>query len=272
MPSLPRPKAGLVACSGEELAEGTVTRLAALEVLQKLRPADTVTICLPLFLAGGEEERAFARMHPTVTVDGCELRCAARGTERYSATPRASLVVTQLATEAGLGPITGCRRLNGAGRRAVELTAAKLATLVDEALGKPAPASSLQPPRSRPPARAAPASRCERSSSTGSGSRSSRCPPSSRSSAIRGECRTRRWDTSCWRRSRSTTRCRPGKRRPGPRRSSPSTPRRARRSRSLDEPHRHLPHDRHVDRRAPRPPGAGQRAGDGFLRPAGRPG
>src|SRR5512137_2696689 len=120
MSSLPRPKVGIVSCSGEELAEGTVSRLATLEVLQKLRPADTVTICLPLFLAGGEEERAFARVHPTITVDGCDLRCAARATEKYSARPRASVVVTTLATENGVGPISGRRRLNESGQRAVE--------------------------------------------------------------------------------------------------------------------------------------------------------
>ena len=54
MVDLPQKKVGIVACSGEELPEGTVTRLAALKVLEELRPADTVTICLPLFLAGGE--------------------------------------------------------------------------------------------------------------------------------------------------------------------------------------------------------------------------
>src|SRR5512136_2886997 len=78
MPSLPQRKVGIVACSGEELPEGTVTRLAALKVLEDLRPAQTVTICLPLFLAGGEGDRAFARFYPTIDIDGCEKRCAAR--------------------------------------------------------------------------------------------------------------------------------------------------------------------------------------------------
>ncbi len=50
MVDLPKKKVGIVACSGEELPEGTVTRLAALKVLEELRPADTVTICLPLIL------------------------------------------------------------------------------------------------------------------------------------------------------------------------------------------------------------------------------
>ncbi len=56
-----------------------VTRQAALRVLEGLRPDQTVTICLPLFLAGGEGDRAFARFYPTIAVDGCEKRCAARG-------------------------------------------------------------------------------------------------------------------------------------------------------------------------------------------------
>ena len=142
MPDLPQRKAGIVACSGEELAEGTVTRLAALKVLQNLRPDDTVTICLPLFLAGGAGDRAFARFHPTITVDGCELRCAARATERYSAKPAASIVVNDLIAELGLPKPEGRRHLNEAGCQAVDVIAKRLAGLVDHVLGKrdrPAP-------------------------------------------------------------------------------------------------------------------------------------
>ncbi len=131
-------KVGIVSCSGEELAEGTVARLAALKVLNELRPRETVTICLPLFLAGGAGDRAFAKLHPTVTVDGCELRCAARGTEKYSSKPAASLVVNELVTESGLERPEGRRRLNVAGQKVVEITAERLAELVDQALGKKA--------------------------------------------------------------------------------------------------------------------------------------
>jgi uncharacterized metal-binding protein len=137
MPELPQKKVGIVACSGEELPEGTVTRLAALRVLEQLRPADTVTICLPLFLAGGEGDRAFARFYPTIAVDGCELRCAARATEMYSAKPAASLVVNELLDERGMARPQGCRRLDEAGRAAVDAAAERMAVLVDELLGKP---------------------------------------------------------------------------------------------------------------------------------------
>ena len=134
-------KVGIVSCSGEELAEGTVARLAALKVLNELRPRDTVTICLPLFLAGGAGDRAFAKLHPTITVDGCDLRCAAHGTEKYSSKPVASLVVNELVAECGLERPEGRRRLNAAGQKAVEVTAERLAALVDQALGKEAGAA-----------------------------------------------------------------------------------------------------------------------------------
>jgi len=136
MPDLPKKKVGIVSCSGEELPEGTVTRLAALKVLEQLRPADTVTICLPLFLAGGEGDRAFAKFYPTIAIDGCDRRCAARGTEMYSAKPAGSIVVTELVAERGLGKPEGKRHLNEAGLQAVDATAGQVAGLVDELLQK----------------------------------------------------------------------------------------------------------------------------------------
>jgi hypothetical protein len=136
MPELPKKKVGIVACSGEELAEGTVTRLAALRVLEQLRPGDTVTICLPLFLAGGEGDRAFARFYPTIAIDGCEKRCAARGTEMYSGKPAASFLVTDIVSEHGLDQPQGRSKLNEAGMQAVEITAQTIATKVDGLLGK----------------------------------------------------------------------------------------------------------------------------------------
>lgn len=114
------------------MAEGTITRLAALKALEQLRPADTVTICLPLFLAGGEGDRAFAKFYPTIAVDGCDLRCAARATKMYSSEPAASVMVRELIKENGLGQPMGRRNLNSAGLQAVDVTAERIAALVDE--------------------------------------------------------------------------------------------------------------------------------------------
>jgi uncharacterized metal-binding protein len=136
MPDLLQKKVGLVSCSGEELPEGTVTRLATLRVLEQLRPADTVTICLPLFLAGGEGDRAFARFYPTIAIDGCDKRCAHHGTAKYSNEPAASIVITNLVKKNDLAKPDGLRQLNKSGEQAVELAAYEIAAQVDSILGR----------------------------------------------------------------------------------------------------------------------------------------
>ncbi len=141
MPDLPRKKVGLISCSGEETPEGTVTRRAVRRVLETLRPEDTVTLCLPLFLAGGEGERAFARHYPTIAVDGCAKRCAALATEKYSARPAAGIVVSEVAVETGGGDLGTPRRLSEAGLALSETVALRIADETDKLLKKPKQAS-----------------------------------------------------------------------------------------------------------------------------------
>ena len=77
-------KVGILSCSGEECLGGTISRLATRKVLEDLKFVDSVTLCLPLYLAGGIEERNFAKVFPTISVDGCNKLCAKRSTEKYS--------------------------------------------------------------------------------------------------------------------------------------------------------------------------------------------
>lgn len=77
-------KIGVISCSGEDCLGGTISRLATRKMMEEIRPGDAITLCLPLFIAGGEEERGFAAAHPTITVDGCGKWCAKRATERLS--------------------------------------------------------------------------------------------------------------------------------------------------------------------------------------------
>ena len=110
-------KVGIIACSGEEIPAGTISRLATRRVLELLRPQSTVTLCLPLFLAGEEQERRFARQHPTITVDGCDKLCAKRGTEQYSGQVAASLVVTDILGDRVAKCHRSARDFDQAGRR-----------------------------------------------------------------------------------------------------------------------------------------------------------
>ncbi|HEX9076748.1 MAG TPA: putative zinc-binding protein [Anaerolineae bacterium] len=135
MPTLPKRKVGLISCSGEELPEGTLARVATLEVLETLRPNDTVTLCLPLFLAGDDKERAFARFYPTIAIDGCDKRCAARATAKYSAAPTASIVIPEFLGGHGVAAPRTRRQTEVAREPAVDALAQEIARQVDEILG-----------------------------------------------------------------------------------------------------------------------------------------
>lgn len=134
MVDLPEKKVGVISCSGEGCVEGTISRVATRKVLEQLRPDQTVTICLPLFLAGGEEERAFARYYPTITVDGCEKLCAKVGTERYSGKVASSIVVTDLTGNTGCSKLPSRRQLDREALILAEKVAQRIAQEVDEVL------------------------------------------------------------------------------------------------------------------------------------------
>ena len=132
-------KVGIIACSGEAIPEGTITRLATRRVLELLRPDATVTLCLPLFLAGNEAERNFAKTHPTITIDGCEKQCAKWGTEQHSGPVSAALVVTGI-----LGThTTGCHRSSRDSshpdKESVWAVAERIAAEVDTVLAETGP-------------------------------------------------------------------------------------------------------------------------------------
>lgn len=127
-------KVGIVSCSGEAIPEGTLSRLACRKVLDELRPAETVTICLPLFIAGGPEEREFASKYPTITVDGCEKRCAQKSTEKLSGKPSKSLLIPEILEKHGIAKPTNLRNLRPEEKAAAQVVAEEIARAVDEVL------------------------------------------------------------------------------------------------------------------------------------------
>lgn len=134
MVDLPEKMVGIVSCSGEGCTEGTISRVATRLVLEKLRARETVTICLPLFLAGGGEERAFAKYYPTITVDGCEKLCAKIGTERFSGKPASSIVVSKLTGSGNCTDARSRRKLDSESLAVAKKVADIIAQEVDEIL------------------------------------------------------------------------------------------------------------------------------------------
>jgi uncharacterized metal-binding protein len=127
-------KVGIVSCSGEAVPGGTISRMASRKVLDELRPDSTVTICLPLFIAGGQEERDFAATYPTITVDGCEKRCAQKSTEKLSGKPSKSLLIPEILEKRGIDQPTALRNLRPEEKAAVQVVAEAIANAVDEIL------------------------------------------------------------------------------------------------------------------------------------------
>ena len=106
-----RPKVGVVSCSGECCSLGTLSRVATRLILEGVR-SETVTLCLPLFLAGDSGEREFAQRFPTIPVDGCHKQCAKKAIEEYSGHTAADVDVEALLEEWGVEPPASRRVLS----------------------------------------------------------------------------------------------------------------------------------------------------------------
>lgn len=136
-----RKKIGIIACSGEDLVGGTLTRAAARIVVEELRPKNTIILCQPLFNAGGlerhggKEERDFAKNHPTITVEGCEEECSRIAVDRYSGTPTATINVKPFMEKYPELVPDSPRRLGEKGLKLARTIAEGIAQKVDELYG-----------------------------------------------------------------------------------------------------------------------------------------
>ena len=74
-------KVVIMPCSGIGKTYGTVSREAAYEVIDNLRPDSTQLVALSLLVMGDEEARTIVADNPTVTIDGCKLACASKMVE-----------------------------------------------------------------------------------------------------------------------------------------------------------------------------------------------
>ncbi len=137
-------KVGIVSCSGESIAEGTISRLATRRVLELLRPDRTVTICLPLFVAGNEGERNFAKTHPTIAIDGCPKQCARWGTEQHSGPVSGALVVSEILGTAATGCSRSSRSASKPDKEAVWTVAEHIAAEVDRVLAEATTDSGIE--------------------------------------------------------------------------------------------------------------------------------
>ena len=126
---------GVLSCSGEEYLGGTLARIATRKVMEYLRPNNVVTLCLPLYIAGGEEERNFAKEYPVIAVDGCGKSCAKCATNKFSGAVMDQIIISDLLGEdVALSPTVSMRNLTDEHYQMADRIAEVICEKVDQIL------------------------------------------------------------------------------------------------------------------------------------------
>lgn len=130
---MPDTQVGVISCSGEECLGGTLARMATRKVMEELRVGRVVSLCLPLYIAGGEEERAFAKEFPVITVEGCGKRCAEKSTIKYSGGVKDTIVISELLGEdVALSKVVSARDLKEEHYKMADIVAEEICRKVDK--------------------------------------------------------------------------------------------------------------------------------------------
>jgi len=128
-------RVGVISCSGEECLGGTLSRMATRTVMEKLQEGKVVSLCLPLYIAGGDEERDFAKNYPVIALDGCSKCCAKKATLKYSGEIKDFLDITDLfSEETMLMKNVSARDLNDEHQKMADKVALEVSKKVDKIL------------------------------------------------------------------------------------------------------------------------------------------
>ena len=130
-----RRKVVIVPCSGIGKTYGTVSREAAYEVTEDMRPADTQLVALSLLVLGDEDTRAAVAANPAVTIDGCKLACATKMVEESGGTVAQDFAVLDAYRRHRQFKPQGLAELNEGGQKLAHALAEEVAAVVDDLSG-----------------------------------------------------------------------------------------------------------------------------------------
>jgi uncharacterized metal-binding protein len=121
----------IVPCSGIGKPYGSVSREAAYEVTDDLRPAQTQLVPLALLVLGDEESRAAVAECQAISIDGCKLACAAKMVQQSSGTLAQEIAVLDVYRRNKELKPQGIAELNAEGQKQAHVLAEEVAGLVD---------------------------------------------------------------------------------------------------------------------------------------------
>jgi uncharacterized metal-binding protein len=124
----------IVPCSGIGKTYGTVSREAAYEVIEDLRPEQAKLVALSLLVLGDDDARAAVGQNPAIAIDGCKLACASKMVEESGGHVAQEYAVLDVYRRYRQFKPRGIAELNEGGQELARALAEEVAASVDELL------------------------------------------------------------------------------------------------------------------------------------------
>ncbi len=126
-----KPRVVIVPCSGIGKTYGAVSREAAYDVTEDLRPATTQLIALSKLVLGDEAARAAVAGNPTITIDGCKLACATKMVQESGGIIEQDFAVLDVYRRYKQFKPQGIAELNESGKQLAHALAEEIVGIVD---------------------------------------------------------------------------------------------------------------------------------------------
>ena len=128
----PRGKVVIVPCSGIGKSYGTVSREAAYDLTEDLRPGAAQLVPLSLLVMGDAEARAAVAANPAISIDGCKLACATKMVKESGGPVAKDFAVLDVYRRYRQFKPQGIAELNEQGRQLARSLADEAAQVVDD--------------------------------------------------------------------------------------------------------------------------------------------
>jgi uncharacterized metal-binding protein len=125
------PKVVIVPCSGIGKTYGTVSREAAYDITEDLRPEETQLVALSMLVLGDQGARSALAGYPAITIDGCKLACASKMVKESGGTVAQEIAVLDVYRRYKQFKPQGIAELNEGGLKLAQALAEEVAVTVD---------------------------------------------------------------------------------------------------------------------------------------------
>jgi uncharacterized metal-binding protein len=126
----------IIPCSGIGKTYGTVSREAAYEVIEELRPQTARLVPLSKLVMGDDAARTAVAGNQVITIDGCSLACAATMAKNSGGRVNCQFAVLDAYRRHRQMKPRGISDLNEGGLQLAHALAAEVANAVDELQGE----------------------------------------------------------------------------------------------------------------------------------------